>query len=148
MYTSNKPGQIPCACTTVKKVSCVLGQAYDKSLASAGINNTQLTVLRCIARRSGEPLARLADELEMERITLYRAATPMARDGWVTLVDGPDARSRTAALTKRGEQLLARANDGWEETQSRIVAAFGEQQWNKLIKDLNRLARAAEGAAP
>jgi DNA-binding MarR family transcriptional regulator len=148
VYTSNKPRQTPCACTTVKKVSRVLGRAYDKALASAGINNTQLTVLRCIARRSGEPLARLADELEMERTTLYRAVTPMARDGWVTLADGPDARSRTAALTKKGEQLLARANDGWDETQSRIVAAFGEQQWNKLVKDLNRLALAAESAAP
>ena len=46
----------------------MLGRAYDKALASAGINNTQLTVLRCIARRAGEPLARLADEWEMEQI--------------------------------------------------------------------------------
>jgi len=36
----------------------------------------------------GEPLARIADELELDRTSLYRAINPMIRDGRVTVMDG------------------------------------------------------------
>ena len=92
MYTSNTPGSTPCACTTIKKLSRVLGRTYDEALASADINITQLAVIRCISRREGEPLARVAHELEMDRTSLYRAIAPIIRDGWLVIAKGSDAR--------------------------------------------------------
>ncbi len=64
------------------------------------MNVTQFAVLRCIARRSGEPLVRIAGELEMDRTSLYRAISPMMRDGWLADGESGDARYRTAKLTK------------------------------------------------
>ena len=59
-----------CVCTTVKKLSRLLGRAYDEALEGSEINITQLAVMRCIIRRAGEPLCRVAEELEMDRTSL------------------------------------------------------------------------------
>ena len=144
MYTSNSPGSTPCACTTIKKLSRVLGRTYDEALASADINITQLAVIRCISRREGEPLARVAHELEMDRTSLYRAIAPMIRDGWLVMAKGSDARSRSATITKRGKQILAKAAVGWEDIQDRLIRSFGPSAYGSLMEELNRLADCAE----
>jgi DNA-binding MarR family transcriptional regulator len=144
VYTSNKSKSAACACTTVKKLSRILTRAYDDGLAGSGINITQLAVMRCIGRRQGEPLVRVAEELEMDRTSLYRAIAPMVRDGWLSRSDGADARSRTAAITRKGHQVLAKAAAGWDEMQDRLVKGFGKDEWDSLAKELNRLAECFE----
>ena len=146
MYTSNKPGTVPCACTTTKKLSRVLGRIYDDVLAGSSINITQLAVIRCISRRTGEPLARVADELEMDRTSLYRAITPMIRDGWIVITSGTDARSRSAKVSRKGARIMAKAAGGWEEIQSRLIEGFGATEYAALMTELNRLAECAEAA--
>jgi DNA-binding MarR family transcriptional regulator len=146
VYTSNKPGAVPCACTTVKKLSRILGRTYDAALAGSGINITQLAVMRCISRRDGEPLVRVAEELEMDRTSLYRAINPMVRDGWIVLAQGADARSRTAKITKKGVQLLAKAGAKWDKIQGPLIEQFGRSAYASLIGELHRLADCAEVA--
>jgi DNA-binding MarR family transcriptional regulator len=141
---SSKPGALPCACTAVKKLSRVLGRSYDAALSRSGINITQLAVMQCIARHDGEPLARVAHELQMA--SLYRAIHPMVRDGWLALAAGTDARSRSARVTKKGSQVLAKANKGWEEVQDRLIRSFGVSAYETLMNELNRLADCSEGA--
>jgi DNA-binding MarR family transcriptional regulator len=147
VYTSNKPGTTPCACTTIKKLSRVLGRTYDEALLGTEINITQLAVMRCISRREGEPLARVAHELEMDRTSLYRAINPMIRDGWIVLAEGTDARSRSAKITKKGSQVLIKAGKGWDGIQERLIHKFGSRSYNALMTELNRLADCAEAAS-
>jgi len=144
VYTSTKSGAIPCFCTTVKKLSRLLARKYDDVLASSGINVTQLAVMRCISRRQGEALARVADELEMDRTSLYRAIAPMVRDGWLDMADGTDARSRTATITRKGAQVLAKAGKSWDRIQDRLIGRFGKTKWIALVAELNKLAECAE----
>jgi DNA-binding MarR family transcriptional regulator len=146
VYTSLPPDAIPCACTTVKKLSRVLGRVYDAGISSTGVNITQFAVLRCIARRSGEPLARIADELEMDRTSLYRAIAPMIRDGWIASNAASDARYRSAKLTKKGEMLLSSANRQWSKVQKRILGKFGGQAYERLLAEIYRMADCAEPA--
>src|SRR5499427_8859833 len=108
-HTGNAP--LPCACTSVKKLSRVLGRVYDAALAGSPMNVTQLAVLRCISRRKGEPLMHVAEELEMDRSSLYRALDAMLRDRWVEIAAGIDDRSRTAVITRKGHQLLKKAGE-------------------------------------
>jgi DNA-binding MarR family transcriptional regulator len=133
----------PCACTTVKKLSRVLGRYYDANIAPAGLNITQLAVLRCIARRSGEPLVRVAEEMEMDRTSLYRAIAPMVRDGWLTSEDAGHARFRTAEVTAKGRKLLADANKRWAGVQQDVIGKFGRKEYTRLLAELNRLAECA-----
>jgi DNA-binding MarR family transcriptional regulator len=128
----------------VKKLARVLARKYDEALAGSGINITQLAVMRCISRRKGEPLARVADELEMDRTSLYRAIGPMVRDGWLAIADGTDARSRSAKITRKGSQVLAEAGKGWDRMQNRVIGGFGGADWGALVAELHRLAECAE----
>jgi DNA-binding MarR family transcriptional regulator len=146
VYTSNKPGTVPCACTTTKKLSRILGRIYDDALAGSSINITQLAVIRCISRREGEPLARVAHELEMDRTSLYRAIAPMIRDGWIVVTSGTDARSRAAKVSKKGKQIMMKAARGWDDLQGRLIRGFGASQYAALMTELNRLAECAEAA--
>ena len=145
VYTSHKdsPTYAPCACTTVKKLSRVLGRVYDAALAPAAINVTQFAVMRAIARHDGEPLARVASELQMDRTSLYRAIAPMERDGWIELAAGMDARSRSARVTRKGSRVLANAAAEWDELQHNLMKAFGKAEWNSLAAELQRLSECA-----
>jgi DNA-binding MarR family transcriptional regulator len=147
VYSSNKPGSIPCACTTIKKLSRILVKTYDAALAGTGINITQLAILRCIDRRVDEPLSHVAAELEMDRTSLYRAILPMERDGWIRLAQGKDARSRTAKVTRTGRNVLASAEVQWAQIQTQIIADFGKGNWSSLVADIHRLADSAQVAS-
>jgi DNA-binding MarR family transcriptional regulator len=143
VYTSLPAGIDPCACTTVKKLSRVLGRYYDSDISPAGVNITQLAVLRCIARRSGEPLVRVAEEMEMDRTSLYRAIAPMIREGWLIFADSSNARFRNAKVTPKGRKLLTGANKRWEGVQRKVIGKFGQENYEVLLAELNRLADCA-----
>ena len=136
---------VPCACTSIKKLSRVLGRVYDAALAASPVNVTQLAVLRCIGRRTGEPLIHVAEELEMDRSSLYRALHPMVRDGWVKITSGIDARSRTAVISPKGYRILKRAGEQWEKVQTRVVERFGRRDWAAFVANLEKLRASAEG---
>jgi len=143
VYTSLRPGEAQCACTTVKKLSRVLGRVYDSKVSSVGLNITQLAVLRCISRRAGEPLVRISEELEMDRTSLYRALTPMVRDGWVASPSAMGSRFRTARLTKSGRRILNSANQKWASVQGTLISRFGQAAYNSLLAEVYRLADCA-----
>ena len=149
MPASMSPVPRPCACTTVRRASRVLARAFDAALEHAGLSVTQLAVLRAIQRHANEPLTRVAEDLGMDRTSLYRAVTPMQRDGWLTITAGADARSRTAAFTPLGLRILEAADAPWGHLQTDIINRFGREKWAALVSELDRLAacvRAAEAA--
>jgi DNA-binding MarR family transcriptional regulator len=133
----------PCACAAVKQLSRVLGRVYDAHLAPAGLNVTQYTLLRCIARHPGESLASIAAAMEMDRTSLYRAITPMLRDGWLIPGAGRNARSRSVRLSAAGRRLLARARQPWSTVQKQVIGLFGKKPYRALLKELDRLAACA-----
>jgi DNA-binding MarR family transcriptional regulator len=107
------------------------------------MNVTQLAVLRCIDRRNGEPLMRVAKELELDRSSLYRALNPMIRKRWIRIKAGTDLRSRSALITGAGYAALEKAGRQWEDIQKRIVSKFGRERWARFVEDLQQLADCA-----
>jgi len=130
----------PCACNSVRKAARVLARAFDLALAESGLNITQLAVLRAVQRHPHEALARVAEDLAMDRTSLYRALAAMQKQQWVSLREGSDSRSRSAAVTRRGEAALARAEPGWASTQRAVIARFGAAEWQRLVAELTRLS--------
>ncbi|HEY3963178.1 MAG TPA: MarR family winged helix-turn-helix transcriptional regulator [Planctomycetaceae bacterium] len=133
----------PCVCTTIRRASRILARAFDACLEPVGLNITQLAVLRAIQRHPGEPLTRVAEDLRMDRTSLYRAVTPMQRDGWLKIAAGADARSRSAKFTTKGRRILEAADPAWISVQTEIVARFGRDQWAALVAELERLGACA-----
>lgn len=136
----------PCVCTTIRRVSRILARAFDANLDPVGLNVTQLAVLRAIQRHPGEPLTRVAEDLRMDRTSLYRAVTPMQRDGWVKIATGADARSRTVEFTTKGRRVLEAAYPAWSGIQTEIIERFGRDKWAALVAELEQLASCAEAA--
>jgi DNA-binding MarR family transcriptional regulator len=144
VYTSYERRATPSARTTVKRLSCLLGGTNDEALAGSEMNITQPAVVRCITRRAGKSLSLGAEELEMDRTSLYRAVAPMIRDGWIETTPGMDAGSRSATVTRTGAQVLAKAQRRVARIQERLIRAFGKEAFGVLAGERHRLADCAE----
>jgi DNA-binding PadR family transcriptional regulator len=83
----------------------------------------------------------------MDRTSLYRAITPMQREGWVKVSAGTDGRARTAEFTAKGRRLLKAADPDWGRTQTAVVERFGRDKWAALVSELERLRACASAVA-
>ena len=135
----------PCACTTVRTASRLLARAYDAALQETELNVTQLAVLRAVERAPGEPLSQVAGQLSMDRTSMYRSVGTMQDHGWLRLSEGRDARSRCAALTARGREILEDAAPHWESIQGAVVDRFGRRRWSQLVEELRALGEVVDG---
>lgn len=118
----------------------MLGRAYDSALSGSGLNITQLAVMRTVLRHPNEPLSRVADDLAMDRTSLYRALALLRKNKWIVLEPGSDERSRRGSVTAEGRKTLARADQDWAAAQTVIVERFGEAKWPSFVAELRRLA--------
>jgi DNA-binding MarR family transcriptional regulator len=139
---------LPCACTTLRKASRAVSRVYDASLAQAGMTTPQLAILRAILRRDGLALSRLAEELVMDRTSLYRALAPLIRMGWTEIRDGDSGRAKHVFRTDGGRQATAAAAVHWEAAQSRMVQALGADRWQGLSAALLAMADVGVALAP
>jgi len=135
----------PCVCTSIRKAARVLARTYDAALAPSGMNVTQLAVMRAVLRHPDEPLSRVAEDLAMDRTSLYRAIEALKKQQWLTLSDGKDSRSRSASITKSGKLALSQADPGWRKTQGNIVDRFGRAEWQAFVGELQRLIDCTSG---
>jgi DNA-binding MarR family transcriptional regulator len=111
------------------------------------MNVTQLAVMRAILRHPNEPLTRAADDLAMDRTSLYRALASLQRKKWVKLNDAGDARSHSASVTESGHMVLAKADAAWARTQTGIVNCFGYARWKAFVLELQHLIDCANTVA-
>ncbi|WP_294057680.1 MarR family winged helix-turn-helix transcriptional regulator [Sphingomonas sp.] len=121
----------PCLCTALRKASRAVTRVYDEALHPAGMTTVQFAILRHIARAETVPLSRLADQLVLERTSLYRTLEPLERRGWVTVAAGA-GKAKLALLTPAGAAVLDSAVERWEGTQQRMTEALGEARWAEL----------------
>ena len=71
-----------------------MARVYEGALAKAGLTSTQFAVLRALERKGGTlPLTHLAEELVLERTSLYRAIAPLERDALVKVTATKDRRA-------------------------------------------------------
>jgi DNA-binding MarR family transcriptional regulator len=133
-----------CVCTSIRRVSRILSRAFDGALAPTEMSVTQFAVMRAIARLPGEPLRRIADDLSLDRTSLYRALPPLLRRKWIALDQGRDDRSRTARMTSKGKLVLDRAAQRWTGIQQSTVERFGAAAWQRFLGEIERLQACVE----
>jgi DNA-binding MarR family transcriptional regulator len=129
------PIQGPCVCTALRKAARAVSRVYDEALAGHAMSTAQFAILRHVGR--GEPLAlsRLAEQLAMDRTSLYRALAPLEARDWIAVAPGP-GKSRLASLTAAGRSAMDDAEDDWLRVQARVTSAMGEAQWAALESTL------------
>jgi len=134
-----------CNCSALREAARRLTQFYDQSLARAGLRTTQYAVLARLARLGQMTIARLAEEMVMDRTTLGRNILPLERDGLISIVAGKhDRRRRELALTKAGLRRLRNEAALWAQAQQRFEAIYGPDR----SRQLRQLAGAVVAALP
>jgi len=129
-----------CAFTTVRKANRVLFRRYQEALAPTGISIVQLSILRALERHGPLPLVRLADDLAMERTSLYRTIAPLVEACMVDLSKAESGRTKIAELTAEGQKTIKRVMPYWAKAQEHILREVGDGDWQAMYKMLSTIA--------
>ena len=141
--TPETPDQTPCNCLALRQAARHLSQIYDDHLAPEGLRTTQFSILSKLNRLGPLPIGKLADTMVLERTALARALQPLERDGLVTVGPGPNARTRSVALTAAGGTKLKAAQVQWRKAQKEFETTFGAADAVALRTMLRRVVAAA-----
>ena len=114
-----------CRCLAARRMARELTRLYDAKLRPHGLRATQFSILAALALKGATPISRLAEVLGLERTTLTRSATLLARKGWVSSPPSTDARERRLQLTEEGRAKLTEAFPAWKEAQE-LASEYAE----------------------
>lgn len=129
-----------CLCGNIRMASRAITSVYDRHLAAAGIQASQLAVLWAVSNARGVSVKELAGEVAMHETTLIRNLRLLEREGWVRIAPGVDKRQRIASLTPRGRGVFKKALPLWKKAQLEVASALDEPA-PAAAKRLVRLAR-------
>lgn len=132
--------RIECVCTNLRMASRVVGRAYDSALAPCGINSTQYAILANVERYQPISQMDLADHLNLERTSLYRAVAILEKTGLLSATRAAeDAVAKVLSLTRAGEKLLAEARTAWEKLHGEFLESFGRERWEEMLGALGEI---------
>ncbi len=129
-----------CACQRTRTAARAITRAYDAALRPTGLRATQVAVLAGAAARDVVSIAALAETLGMDRSTLTRALSTLARAGLVRVGDEGWRRSRSVRITAPGQAQLERALPLWSQAQAALREQLGDRGWSDTICMLDRLS--------
>jgi DNA-binding MarR family transcriptional regulator len=128
-----------CACGRLRRAARALTQLYDDAMEPAGVRVTQFSLLRTLAASGTLRISELANRLLLDRTALSRNLDPLVEHGFVAIVRGDDARTREAALTRKGTAALEAATPCWKRAQKEVAARLGREKLDALIEVLGEL---------
>jgi DNA-binding MarR family transcriptional regulator len=102
-----------CTCAALRRATRAVSSHYEAHFRGSGLRGTQFTILSVLAQAGPLPMTRLADQLGVERTTLTRNLTVLARGGLVAWTHETDGRVRKALLTKAGDTMLHKCLPRW-----------------------------------
>lgn len=102
-----------CTCSSLRRATRAVTAHYEAQFRGSGLRGTQFTILSFLAQAGPLPMTRLADLLGVERTTLTRNLTVLARLGLVEWTGARDGRVRKAVLTKAGDAMLHKCMPRW-----------------------------------
>ena len=97
------PRGFDCVCGNLRMAARAVSSVYDRHLAAAGVQSSQMAVLWAVSDAQGMTVKQLAARIAMHETTLIRNLRILEREGWVALkVGSDDRRQRIPSLTRAG----------------------------------------------
>ena len=120
----------PQGCTNLKlrQLGRIVTRHYDRHLSATGLKNTQYALLSHVVKLGPIRPSDLARRMQMDASTLTRNLQPMVAQGWLTIGEGEDARSRLVMATPEGQKKRAIGQKAWKDAQLALNALLGEDQ--------------------
>ena len=109
-----------CTCSALRRATRAVTAHYESHFRGSGLRGTQFTILSVLAQAGPLPMTRLAELLGVERTTLTRNLTVLARRGLVAWTGEQDGRVRKALLTKAGDAMLHKCLPHWMAAEASV----------------------------
>jgi DNA-binding MarR family transcriptional regulator len=109
-----------CTCSALRRATRAVSAHYEAQFRGSGLRGTQFTILSVLAQAGPLPMTRLAGMLGVERTTLTRNLTVLARRGLVAWTGEADGRVRKALLTKAGDAMLHKCLPHWVAAEASV----------------------------
>jgi MarR family transcriptional regulator for hemolysin len=111
----------------------------DQKARSYGMTRAQWQVLSRLERSEGLKQAELAEELDLQPITLTRLVDRLAENGLIERRPDPeDRRAKRLFLTKEARPLMDRLAVLGEEVMGEVLAGLDEGDMKLLLSKLGR----------
>lgn len=141
----------PRGCTNLKlrQLTRLVTQHYDTEVGKSGLKTTQYSLLSHVLTLGPVRPGDLARAMRMEASTLTRNLRPLQDAGWVEVVAGDDARSRSVQITESGKAKRAEAQRHWRVAQEALNERLGVAHvlaLHALLDETVRLLDAAPDA--
>jgi DNA-binding MarR family transcriptional regulator len=128
-----------CTCGRLRRAARSLTQLYDDAMAPSELRITQFSLLRTLVREGPKRIGDLASLLLLDRTAMSRNLEPLLARGLVSLTTGRDARTRVAAITRKGKVAFADAEPHWRRAQAAVARMVGRERLDALIDVLGEL---------
>lgn len=124
----------PQGCTNLKLRQFMrqVSQFYDSEMIKVELKSTQYSLLSFVDKLGPIKPGELAASIKMDASTLTRNLKPLIDAGWVSVVMGPDARSRLVSLTDKGRHKRNEARRQWRVAQDGINTLLGKAKVAEL----------------
>ena len=121
-------------CTNLKlrQLTRQVSRHFDAEVGKTGLKITQYSLLSHVVKLGPLRPGELAGWMRMEPSTLTRNLRPLIDQGWVTLGEGTDGRSRLVAATEAGRAKRTEAQRHWRTAQEGINRLLGAQRVSAL----------------
>lgn len=105
-----------------------------------GVSVRELRVLRFAKARPGLTLGQLTQLTALEKTIVSKLVSGLVKSGWLTRHVGvEDARHINLRLTKKGMDLVSRADSFSKKWQSQFLSALTQEELRALLESLEKL---------
>jgi DNA-binding MarR family transcriptional regulator len=117
-----------CSNFKLRQLTRKVSQHYDLEMSKIGLKTTQYSLLSHVLKLGPIRPGDLAQAMSMDASTLTRNLKPLVDAGWITVVAGSDARSRSVAITEAGRDKRQEAQRRWKAAQQGLNDLLGVQR--------------------
>ncbi|UUX94585.1 MarR family winged helix-turn-helix transcriptional regulator [Aquabacterium sp. J223] len=125
-----EPVAAPRGCTNLRlrQLTRAVSRHYDAHIAAVGLKTTQYSLLSHVVLLGPVKPSTIAAQMRLDASTLSRNLQPLVAQGYVTVGEGEDGRSRLVEATELGRAKRAEAQRAWKQAQLSLNARLGVER--------------------
>ncbi len=130
-----------CACFSLRRASRIITQHFDAHLKSSRLGASQFSLLAALRKCGDVSMTELGNLLAVDRTTLTRNCSVLAKEGLIQIREGDDKRVRILSITSSGRKKLSEALPLWRKAQEEVIAPLGEEKFQEMQNLLSLLTK-------
>jgi len=124
----------------VRKINRIWDAAYQE----AGLSAPHAYMLRMVASEPALTQKEIAQQLQLEKSTITRFTSVLAKQGLVAKQVTEDGRQNSLVVTAKGKKLAVKLDKIGDGLYKKIRKELGEHQFESIVKQMKRTAQSLE----